>query len=316
MGITARGGTLFEPALEAAEQMLQSIKSTDGNKKGNMNKVFFLTDMKLTGDQHCDVVGTAHALAAKEIYITFVGIGIDFGTDMAYKLAKVKGCSNFSVASPEQFRKQMMEDFDYTTMLICYAISLKLQSDEFDVEYIYGSPAVPDKSIGEVLRLDAICPSPKSDEGGIKGGVVVLKLRKKNPENTEGGHLALQLSYTDWDENKHNQETMLPFPGDPTDSDYYQNSTIRKAVVLCRYVKLMKEVLGNHDQAFAEQNRRRLETFKAHLTSEIEALGDPSLDKEILMLDSQIPNLAAQATTHIPPAHPVQPLRGRIGLWR
>jgi len=104
--------------------------------------------------------------------------------------------------------------------------------------------------------------------------------------------LALNLSYTDWDEKKHNQDKVLPYPRDPTDSDYYENSTIRKAVVLCRYVKLVKQVLNNSEKTKSDQNKQLLETFKAHLASEVDALNDRSMDKEILMLDTHIKNLS------------------------
>ncbi len=71
-------------------------------------------------------------------------------------------------------------------------VSLKLQSDEFIVEEICGSLLKPDilkrgiyykhkilvfedASIGEVLRVSSVRPSPKHEEGN-KGGIVVLKV--------------------------------------------------------------------------------------------------------------------------------------------
>jgi len=238
------------------------------------------------------LVSVGHRLSAKDIFISLVGIGVDFNADLAYKFARVKGCNSFSVSSAAQFKKQMMEDFDYTCMQICNDISLKMKSTEFDVVEIYGSPAVPDRSIGEVLKIDSICPSPKnSADGGIKGGAVVLKLKRKDPSKTSGDDFALSLTYSDWDGKQHQKDSIFHFPEDPKEPEgYFQNATVRKAVALVRYVKLMKLVVKN--EKGNENTKKLLVDFKQHLVSEIQALNDNSMDKEILMLDTFTTKLA------------------------
>lgn len=49
----------------------------------------------------------------------------------------------YSVSSAAEFRKQMIEEFDYTTMMICYDVSLTLTAENFIVTDIYGSPNIP-----------------------------------------------------------------------------------------------------------------------------------------------------------------------------
>eukprot|EP00026_Physarum_polycephalum_P007697 Phypoly_transcript_07762.p1 GENE.Phypoly_transcript_07762~~Phypoly_transcript_07762.p1 ORF type:complete len:510 (+),score=75.11 Phypoly_transcript_07762:77-1531(+) len=280
------GGTDLQAGLEAGRKML--VKFTDDHEpSNNTNRMMFLTDLDPNGSEQKQLIEFAHETAKKRLFTTVIGIGLNFNVDLNYQLSKVKGCNSFGVLSSAQFRKQMITDFNHTSLLIAYDISVKMQSSQFEVEEIYGSPLEPNKAIGEVLKLDSICPSAKSDEG-IKGGMVLLKLKRKEPKSTCGDKIALKLRYYDWNDAIFKRNSTLDFPEDPDMADYYEDPAIRKAIALVRYVKTVKRVLEQPEES---TNKETLEKCKSYILSEMEATGDRTLDKEILMLDTHIGNL-------------------------
>lgn len=43
--------------------------------------------------------------AVKDVFTTFVGVGVDFNTDLVSQFARIKGCNWFCVQSPKAFKK-------------------------------------------------------------------------------------------------------------------------------------------------------------------------------------------------------------------
>ena len=51
--------------------------------------------------------------AENHIYTTFIGIGVDFNTELVEGITKIRGANYYSVHSAEQFRERMDEEFEY-----------------------------------------------------------------------------------------------------------------------------------------------------------------------------------------------------------
>jgi len=284
LDVRVRGGTSVLAGLQAAEAMLKKSASPD-NK--NLNRIIFLTDLMPSSHEEADLLGFAQKASADGMFLSVIGIGLDFNSNLSYQLAKVRGCNSFGVLSAAQFRKQMIEEFDHMCLMIVFDVSLKMQSSVFEVVEIYGSPATPNKEAGEVLKIESVCPSNDSSEG-IKGGVALLKLKRKNPEVTTGDDISLRLSYVDWDNKAHNKDSTYKFIDDSESEEYYENNTVRKAVALMRYVTLVKKVLREPSNT---GNKDTLEKCRKYLTSEIEVLNDRSMEKEIEMIESHLKNI-------------------------
>jgi len=73
----------------------------------------------------------------------------------------------------------MSEDFDYIMFPVAFDISIKLESDAFEVERVYGSPGQEIPSSGADLKITSVFPSQKEEPTTTKGGVVLLKMKPK-----------------------------------------------------------------------------------------------------------------------------------------
>lgn len=67
-----------------------------------------------TYPQQCDALLNLTAeISKKNIYVTFVGVGLDFNSAVVKRIAEIKGCSYMSVKTSNDFKKMMDEEFRY-----------------------------------------------------------------------------------------------------------------------------------------------------------------------------------------------------------
>ena len=197
-------------------------------------------------------------------------------------------------------------DFDYIVTPLAFNAAVTLDSEYFEIERIYGSPG-NEKPIGNnLLHVVSLFPSQKLDPNMTKGGIVLVKLKPKktlaDAEDTESTiHCTLQY------ENRYNKCITSPI----STSRFNVNdlgtsglsSSVRKAVVLTRYVNLMKHwihdmhgstssvhpmsgippYLGplyfseNPKNVIDEHYKKIFLQFITYLTGELEILNDSSL---------------------------------------
>ena len=79
------------------------------------NRIIVLTDAEPnTGDFSLSGISSRmQTNAASRIYTTFIGIGVDFNSQLVEAITKVKGANYYSVHSPAEFRQRMNDEFDY-----------------------------------------------------------------------------------------------------------------------------------------------------------------------------------------------------------
>lgn len=235
--ITPRGGTNFEAGLKEATSLFEEYKNND--KTEYENRIIFLTDaMPNVGQIGEDsLLGMTKTNADDGIYITFIGIGVDFQTELIEEITKVRGANYYSVHSSSEFKKRMGDEFDYMVTPLVFNLNLKLESNGFEIQKVYGSPEA-NESTGEIMKVNTLFPSSSKEEG-VKGGVILLKLKKLN----DNANLKLNVTYEDrtGQINNTNEEVNLI----KVESDYYQNNGIRKAVLLSRYADLLKNWMND-----------------------------------------------------------------------
>merc|ERR1712080_6288 len=66
--------------------------------------------------------------------------------------------------------------------------------DAYIIDKVYGSPE-SELSTGQLMRINTLFPSAKDEQGQTKGGVVLLRLLRKNSSVAEDGTLKLRVSY-------------------------------------------------------------------------------------------------------------------------
>lgn len=234
-----QGGTYMESGMEEGTKMLNEVSESD--PEIYENRIIFITDaMPNIGKISEEGLGKILSdNSEKRIYTTFVGVGVDFNTELVEALTKIRGANYFSVHSSKEFAKVMDEDFEYMVTPLVFDLNLKLIADGWEIEKVYGSPEA-DEATGEIMKVNTLFPS-KTQEGETKGGLVLLKLRRTGGESGSGtsGRFSLQVSYEDRNGKKESDEKVIVF-SQSADGEYYDNNGIHKGILLSRYADLVK----------------------------------------------------------------------------
>jgi Ca-activated chloride channel family protein len=227
------GGTNMEAGMERASQLFEGY--LEANKSEYENRIIFLTDA-MPNIEETSETGLYKILkdnADRGVYSTLIGIGVDFNSQLVESITKVKGANYYSVHSAGEFKERMDDEFDYMVTPLVFDLLLKLNATGFEIEKVYGSPEA-DEATGEIMKVNTLFPS-KKEAGEVKGGVILIKLKKLSPE----GHMTLKVSYQDRSGQAESDEAEVEF--NETSPDFYQNTGIHKAVLLSQYADLLKD---------------------------------------------------------------------------
>ena len=227
-----KGGTNMESGFREGTDLLTEIGKVDPTEYET--RIIFLTDAMPNLGQISEegLFGLMEKNARDRFYTTFVGIGVDFNTELIESITKVKGANYFSVHSPSEFKKLMDDDFDYMVTPLVFDLSLELDSDDIKIEKVYGSPEA-DESTGQIMKVNTLFPS-RTENGETKGGLVLLKL----DSDPRGKNMTIKTSFEHRSGSRDGEEQEVVW--DNIDEDpYFENTGIRKGVLLSRYTNLM-----------------------------------------------------------------------------
>jgi len=282
------------------------------------NRIIFLTDAQPnTGDiSSSGMMGRVRENAELiHIYTTFIGIGVDFNSQLIEEITKVKGANYYSVHSPRDFRDRINEEFEFMVTPLIFNLRLDFESYGWRIDKVFGSPEA-DQATGHLMRINTLFPS-KSVGGQNKGGLVLLKLRKMS--SAPGEEVYLRVTYEDrYGRTDVSEEIIILESQSP---EFFDNSGIRKGVLLTRYAALMKNWLIDEYQyahysrpwepsiredtgitipfetnlsqwerqslplKVSEQYERIFRDFAEYFADEMYAIGDYSLVQELDILD-------------------------------
>jgi Ca-activated chloride channel homolog len=208
----------------------------------------------------------------------------------------------------------MEDEFDYMVTPLVFNVSLKLQSQGWRIDDVFGSPQA-DESTGELMRIDTLFPA-KSVGGEVKGGLVLLKLRKTSSQNNQ----PIYLDVTYEDRNGHRDGDQAAIYMESYHPEYFDNTGIRKGILLVRYASLLKnwaadeieyrqysswEPCINENTGIAIPNESRygqwertstaltcsqeykylIDKFDKYFINEMNAIGDDSLSQELTIMN-------------------------------
>ncbi len=233
--LKARGGTNWSAGYKEALKLFDEVKESSDYE----NRIIFLTDaMPNRGELSKDkLFGMAKKASTKGIHTTFIGIGVDFNNDLVEYVSKTKGANYFSVHSSKAFSKLLDKEFDYMVTPLVYDLELKLNNSIYSIEAVYGSPDAK-LATGTIMRINTLFPS-HNDGTATKGGVVLVKL-KKHQEMAQSSDIILEVNYKDIDGKSYSNKQKVKFEKKDV---YYDNSGIRKAILVSDYVTIMKNWL-------------------------------------------------------------------------
>ncbi len=319
LAITDGGGTNMGAGYELATRLYTELGQVDASEEEN--RIIFLTDAQPNrGDiSEGGLLGLTKNNADKGIFTSFIGIGLDFNTDLIEAITDVRGSNYFSVHSPSQFEQRLATEFEFMVTPLVFGLELTMESQDFAIDKVYGSPQA-DESTGRLLKVDTLFPSATSG-GKTKGGIVLLKLRKKNPE-IDTATLNLKVRYEDREEQVfESTETVTLADGE---AGRYDNTGIRKGILLARYGNLLRDWVFDERLSYERQQpvepsvdedqgivlppidwktrlgpwerqstplfvsrsyRQLFSDFREHLQEEAAVLEDETLDQEDAILD-------------------------------
>ncbi len=317
MEITDRGGTNFSAGYIEATAAFKNFQNA--NKDEYENRIIIITDaMPNYGETGSNsLLKMVDNNATSGIYTTFIGVGVDFNTKLIEEITDVKGANYYSVHNNEEFQKRMGEEFEFMVTPLVFDLSLDVDSKDYSIEAIYGSDSANAKN-GNIMKVNTLFPS-KSEGGEVKGGVILLKVTPKG--NKENGELKLTVSFKDRNNKSYKDEQSVSFK--ETEEEYYDNTGIRKAIVLVRYVNVLKNwilyersnnkdflilpvsgiidgykydesfiilKLGEHERtsvplSVSKEYKEIFTDLKSYIEKENEELKDDTFDKEYKVLD-------------------------------
>ena len=232
LGIRETYGTNMEAGMEAGTTQFDRLLPQGGSDYEN--RIIFLTDampnLGETGD--LPLYRMLEENARKGIYTTFIGIGVDFNSELVEGITKIRGANYYSVHSAQEFRQRMDDEFDFMVTPLVFDLRLNLDAPGYEIEKVYGSPEA-DLATGDLMKVNTLFPS-QAEEGAVRGGAILVKLAKLSDQ----GKIRLSASYEDRDRKSDSDEAEVIL--EESDSDFYQNNGVRKAVLLSRYADLLK----------------------------------------------------------------------------
>lgn len=323
--ISPQGGTNFEAGYKTGTELFSEEMLNDSQYE---NRIIVITDaMPNMGETSRDNLAKYIKENANDgIYTSFIGVGVDFNTQVIECLSNVKGANYYSVHSSKEFKKIMSEDFEYMVTPLVFDLELNFESDVFSIEKVYGTDAV-DTLKGNIMKVNTLFPSSSNSSGEAKGGVILLKLKcnltcgTQYEEEIENAKVSLSVSYKDRNGEEHWNSQNVKFQ--EAEKENYDNTGIRKAIVLTRYANLMKSwilferskednrflinseigikdcdysvneiyrILNENERtsvklSVSEEYGKLFEEFKVYLENEIKEIDDKELEQEVEILN-------------------------------
>ena len=219
--ISADGGTRFSAGMDMASGLYDEL--TDADATEYENRIIFLTDAmpNLGETSEGGLLGMTRRNADSRVHTTFIGIGVDFNTELIEYITKIRGANYYSVHSSEQFRERMDDEFEYMVTPLVFDLELTLEADGWEIEKVYGSPEASEAT-GELMKVNTLFPS-KREDGETRGGLILLKLRRAGLDAS----LTLRATYEDRDGNRGGGETTVVFPEE--EAEFFENLGVRRA---------------------------------------------------------------------------------------
>ena len=256
------------------------------------------------------------------IYTTFIAVGMDANMSLIEKISKTRGCNYYSVRSTKEFHDKMNEEFRFMVNPLAFDVcfTLKSEANSCEIEKVYGASTQQENDIindGEIIRIHTLFPSKRSDKNGkTKGGIQLIKL-KNNDSDGHNINVQLVVTFEDRYGKKYKNMQQVSFDArkqytelignDMIESDekeadeitrnFYDNTGIRKAVLLCKYVGMMRNwikkdgiptMAGYSNLIISDGSKKMFIDFIEFFKNEMMNCNDDSLQQELDIIEKLI----------------------------
>ncbi|PKL43928.1 MAG: hypothetical protein CVV41_09200 [Candidatus Riflebacteria bacterium HGW-Riflebacteria-1] len=300
--LETNGATNMEEGLEMASDMLKPY--IFNNPDEYENRIIFLTDAMPNTDDTSEsgLLDIARQMAENRIYTTFIGMGLDFNSQLIKSISQVRGANYYSVHSPTDFKKRLVDEFECMVNPMVFDLTLTLKAPGYRIKKVIGSPEA-DMATGRIMQVKTLFPAP-TDETGTRGGIILLQLEKLS----EDPNITLTVNYADRMGREGDVTGTFTFKN--REPEHFDDAGIRKGIVLARYADLIKDsATGKHQRSApaAEKDadgsgwsywerparpltvstiaRSEISKFRDYLQLEISAICDNTLEREVHVLN-------------------------------
>lgn len=279
--IVAEGGT------ELAKGLRQGFAVTARNsEEAREDRVLVFTDAQLLYRAAEDVqlfLSTMREYADRNIGATIFGLGFDFGHEVAFDIAQVRGANYFFLSNYERIVSVFDDEFDFLVTPVAYDVELTIDVPlGFDIEDVYGIGA--EEPFTRQLELKVPTLFLSSREGG---GAIFVRARPgaSLDRSLENPVATINLSYeTPEGEPVAMAELapVLPPEGDSEDF-YFESAAVRRGVLLMNTAKVLHDACADiyvdeyywyYDQNALERAVARLTDFLDYFDQVAEGLED------------------------------------------
>ena len=118
---------------------------------------------------------------------------------------------------------------------MAFDLTLDLVSQDFEIASVYGSDKI-NKESGNIMHITTLFPYASDSSDSSRGEIILFKLKKVS--GSENGKIDLKVSYTDNNGQNFKNSQIVDFYDR---EDFYENTGIRKAIILCRYANALKQ---------------------------------------------------------------------------
>eukprot|EP01084_Bolivina_argentea_P316580 548807_1 len=324
LNIYAGQGTNFEYGYNEAIHLYNQLNLNEITDYTYENRIIFITDAQINigqtdGDKLLNLISNNALNKYKRIYSTVIGVGLDFDVKMTKKITSTRGCNYYTVNSMKEFINKMDDEFEYMVSPLVYNVCLKLISEgnSVEIDRVFGECGATNEmdiiSNGEIVHINTLFPSKKCvEKGGSKGGIQLIKLKTNNDEEKDI-NVCFEVSFEDRNGKKYKNKQnvllkcskMLNYCNDIIGMDmkedddimnlnYYDNNSIRKGILLIKYVDLIKkwiEIDGHYDSNFYNESIKVSGSVKdcfikflKYFEKEMNKIKDDNLNKEVKIM--------------------------------
>ena len=299
--IHAGGSTNMESGMTMAISMLTDLLAEETESRTNNHRIVFLTDAlpNVGGSESCLLDLARRAAERSAIFITYIGVGLNFNSDLVYQLTRVRASNYFSVHSRDSFRRIFLTDFNYIVTPLAFNIQVFLQSTKYEIEQVFGvpEPENPPSQPSSVFIIDTYSASALDSANRIKGSMFLVKLREKLSADDQSSEDQVKVTIKYERASDYKQQTLPSFT--LSIDGLNAEKSIRKAILLVQYALLIREIVRDVHQrdTFSPQGasagtltissamKADLLKFRQYFLAEMEVLDDKQMTHELDVLD-------------------------------
>lgn len=295
--LRSNGGTNLSDGFSTAVEEMTEFSDIETDNAERESRIMFMTDaMPNTGEtSESELEKEFEDAAQKGIYTTFIGIGIDTNPELIDTLSSIKGSNHYFVQSVEEFNEKIKDEFSYTVTPLVFDLKLTVEGQGFDIDGVYGSPNEDSETTGAIMEVKTLFPS-HGDEG-TKGGVIVVSTKDADI----GDEVRISTSWVERDGTKGGDVTKIKIKDKkPT---YYESEDTMKAILLCKYVNIISDYLGDvnnndletferksQDIYLPDEHREKINNFAHYFENKINDSNNSELETELDYLNNILNN--------------------------